>query len=216
MNSDNNRFYRYFSFDLSMKLLEQYYPGADLKKAWSDILKHMTSNGFEHRQYSGYMSQNKLDEIQTYEVAFKLFNSLNWLANCAKRFDSTAIINEQNFDFLMEFKKQNPLLYSKLDKENVKIPHNPPVLDREDFSLSKKQNSSKPAIPPTPTKLDTVTLPLEELKEIFETGVDMNVTVKKEELEKAKKQVEDKKQQSTAPKKTTAPSEQKKINKPKR
>ena len=194
MNSDNNRFYRYFSFDLSMKLLEQYYPGADLKKAWSDILKHMTLNGFEHRQYSGYMSQNKLDEIQTYEIAFRLFN--------AQRFDSTAIINEQNFDFLMEFKKQNPLLYSKLEEKNIKIPYNPSELDREDFSLSKKQSSQLPK--PTQKEPETVTISLEDLKEIFEAGVDMNITVKKEE------------QQSVASKKTTASPEQKKTNKPKR
>lgn len=174
MNLDDIRFYRYFSFDLSIKLLEQYYPKADINKAWSDILKHMTANGFDHRQYSGYLSQNKLDEAQTFDVAFRLFNSLKWLANCAQKFDSTAVLNEQHFDFLQEFQAKEDLLVTP-QKRIYTFSPNPPKIKREDLILPKdeKQDFSEMSLTP------------EQFKKLTESGIKLTVMIDSKDLQKA-------------------------------
>ena len=208
-DSNKEKSFFYVIFDLANNELEKFYPNKNINQSWYDIERFLKKSDFAHIQKSGYVSNDKISGYHMNSILNKMFEKMPWLLLCAKRIDVVTSTQKRN---IVDIFSQLP----KFSKKINEILKDPPVLDREDFSLSKKQNSPKPAIPPTPTKLDTVTLPLEELKEIFEAGVDMNVTVKKEELEKAKKQVEDKKQQSTAPKKTTAPSEQKKINKPKR
>lgn len=44
------------NFDLSDALLRKYYPSKNYKKAWSDIKSFLLEIGFNHRQYSGYVS----------------------------------------------------------------------------------------------------------------------------------------------------------------
>ncbi len=197
-------------FRLSSDLLKQYYDTSNIKKSWDDISRFMKKNGFEHLKDTTYVSKSKMNEPLFLKIVESLISKYPWL------YLSNNVLKCYSIDkeFLISTIIGNK--HSLLNRIDL-LQKFPPGLNRGGFSVSgKKQNSPKPAIPPTPTKPDTVTVPLEDLKEIFEAGVDMNVTVKKEELEKAKKQVEDKKQQSGASKKTTAPPEQKKTNKPKR
>ena len=51
------------NFDLSDILLRKYYPSKNYKKAWSDIKGYLIQNGFNHRQYSGYVSNEKVSMI---------------------------------------------------------------------------------------------------------------------------------------------------------
>ena len=44
------------NFDLSTKALEEIFGTGNTSKPYSDIKRFMESNGFMHRQYSGYVS----------------------------------------------------------------------------------------------------------------------------------------------------------------
>ena len=47
---------RVLMFDLSTKELEDIFGEGNTSKPYSDIKRFMESNGFMHRQYSGYVS----------------------------------------------------------------------------------------------------------------------------------------------------------------
>ena len=58
------------TFDLHQESLKQLYPHTEppqnaqyYKKAYQDIRRFMTANGFEHRQYSVYVSAEKLTTL---------------------------------------------------------------------------------------------------------------------------------------------------------
>ena len=48
------------NFDLNDNLLKQYYPSKSYKNAWRDIKKFLLKSNFEHRQYSGYVSNSAM------------------------------------------------------------------------------------------------------------------------------------------------------------
>lgn len=209
-DSNKEKSFFYVIFDLANNELEKFYHNKNINQSWYDIERFLKKSDFTHIQKSGYVSNDKISGYHMNSILNKMFEKMPWLLLCAKRIDVVTSTQKRN---IVDIFSQLPKFSQKINE----LLKDPPRLSMGGFSVSgKKQNSPKPAILPTPTKPDTVTVPLEALKEIFEAGVDMNVTVKKEELEKAKKQVEDKKQQSGASKKTTAPPEQKKTNKPKR
>ncbi|MFQ6791644.1 MAG: hypothetical protein ACLRT4_02545 [Thomasclavelia sp.] len=54
------------NFDLNDNLLKRNYPSKSYRNAWRDIKGYLVKNGFNHRQYSGYVSQ---DCIEMSEVA---------------------------------------------------------------------------------------------------------------------------------------------------
>ena len=53
-NYDNVR--RAINFDLSTNALEEIFGKRNTRKTYSDIKHFMEKNGFEHSQYSGYVS----------------------------------------------------------------------------------------------------------------------------------------------------------------
>ena len=46
--------YKAFNFDLSVRALQENYPGTNYRQAYQDIRQFLEDNGFEHRQGSGY------------------------------------------------------------------------------------------------------------------------------------------------------------------
>lgn len=54
---------------------------------YTQIQKFLESNGFEHRQGSGYISKEPLSEYQTYILLKKLGAKFTWLDDCMRRFD---------------------------------------------------------------------------------------------------------------------------------
>lgn len=59
------------NFDLDIKALQQYYPSSNWRKAYEDINKFFLSNGFEHRQGSGYISLIKTDDYSVLTLTRK-------------------------------------------------------------------------------------------------------------------------------------------------
>ena len=74
------------NFDLSTEKLLEYFPQGTAK-AYSTIKRFFLNNGFEHRQYSGYISKKPLDEYQMRKIVKKLAKHCAWLDECMKEFD---------------------------------------------------------------------------------------------------------------------------------
>lgn len=185
MNLDNIDFYRYFSFDLSIDLLKQNYPNPDINRSWTDIFKYLSANGFSHRQYSGYLSLNKMNESQMIQTARDLFRALNWLSLCAKRFDSTAIVQEQSFDILSIFKQETQgKIFTPTKK--LFVVSNPPEENREDILLPKKEPGTRELL----SEKSELTLTPEQFRALSEAGVGLKVTVDSKDLKKASKILE--------------------------
>ncbi|MCD7752654.1 MAG: hypothetical protein LUI10_13130 [Lachnospiraceae bacterium] len=86
------------TFDLSELELQKHYPrcGKRLdsrfyKKAWSDIGKFMRRNGFLHRQYSVYISERALTEIDINTLIRGMVENLPWTYKCFIAIDVTDI-----------------------------------------------------------------------------------------------------------------------------
>lgn len=77
------------NFDLSTRALEQYF--TNTAEAYSKIKQFMLQNGFEHRQYSGYVSKEPLEDYEVTNLAIKLKNQFSWLYPCTQKFDVTDI-----------------------------------------------------------------------------------------------------------------------------
>lgn len=92
--------------DLDTKALQQYYPSSNWRKAYEDINKFFLSNGFEHRQGSGYISLIKTDDYSVLTLTRKLLNAMPWLSKCVKHFDVTDI--GEQFDMLNIIKGTAP------------------------------------------------------------------------------------------------------------
>ena len=90
------------NFDLNKKSLEQYYDKS-WRNAYKEIKDFLKENGFEHRQWSGYVSKEKLDTIDMILLSEKLRKTFPWLEKCASRFDVANV--GKNFDVLKTFKE---------------------------------------------------------------------------------------------------------------
>ncbi len=81
------------SFDLSIKMLEQYYPGKDYHQAYRDIQKFMKENGFRHKQFSVYVSKKPMSRETATFYLNQLIKKNPWLYVCIKDVDITSGIN---------------------------------------------------------------------------------------------------------------------------
>jgi len=63
------------NFDLDTKKLKEHYPNKNYTEAYNDIKKFLLQNGFEHRQGSGYISEN---DMSSQEVAVIIENISNY------------------------------------------------------------------------------------------------------------------------------------------
>lgn len=80
-----------FNFDLNIKKLKEFYPNSDYKQAYKDLKRFFKSNGFKHRQWSGYISEKPLSVSEILDFTEQLWNKFPWLELCATRFDVTNI-----------------------------------------------------------------------------------------------------------------------------
>lgn len=185
MNLSEIDFYRYFSFDLSIQSLTKYYPKSDINKSWSDIAKYMSEHGFDHRQYSGYLSVGKMNETQMIIAAMNMYKALPWLYNCADKFDSTAIIEDQTFD-LNETYRRNVGKGVIIPVQKKLKTSNPPEENREDILLPKKEPGTRELL----SEKSELTLTPEQFRALSEAGVGLKVIVDSKDLKKASKILE--------------------------
>lgn len=79
------------NFDLSIQQLKQHYSEEHPKRAYSDLKRYMLSHGFEHRQYSGYVSLQTLSKPELLEFTMDLHTKFPWLIECEGSMDATVI-----------------------------------------------------------------------------------------------------------------------------
>lgn len=91
------------NFDLDTKILEQEYSKKDYHKAYEDIKKFMLSNGFEHRQGSGYISLNSLSKYDIAIFTADISEKFDWLAKSVKKFDVTNV--GKTYDLINQLKE---------------------------------------------------------------------------------------------------------------
>lgn len=66
------------NFDLSTNELKKHFNST--AEAYSQIKIFMIENGFEHRQYSGYISKEPMNEREITKLVRKLNKQLSWLS----------------------------------------------------------------------------------------------------------------------------------------
>ena len=102
-----------FNFDLDTSKLKQYYPNPNWRKAYDDLHIFFKERNFSHRQGSGYLSDNLLNDADIVKISKELGQKFSWLSQCVKKFDVTEvglthdivnIIKEQS-DLVRKFKK---------------------------------------------------------------------------------------------------------------
>lgn len=88
------------NFDLdTLKLREKF---LDTRKPYNDIKKFMESNGFERRQYSGYVSINPISESKIILLMKKMRKKNTWLKDCIQKFDVTEIGNTFDLKYIFD------------------------------------------------------------------------------------------------------------------
>ncbi len=137
MMSTVKLFKKQISFDLDTKKLEKYYPKPHdtvrddyYKKAYRDIKTFMLDNDFEHRQWSVYVSKEKLYHTEIAFLIKKMVKECPWLDDCVRSFDVTNV--GQEYSLLDVLKSEYELLYSPNKAQLV-----------NDDQMMKRQNSSQ-------------------------------------------------------------------------
>ena len=82
---------RAINFDLDTHKLKQFYPKKNYRQAYRDIKKFMTSHGFVHRQWSGYISEKPMSRLEITRVISMMSKTFPWLKQCANKVDMTNI-----------------------------------------------------------------------------------------------------------------------------
>ncbi len=78
------------NFDIDTKKYEEYVKRPS-PVAYRKIRNFLYKNGFEHRQGSGYVSKNTLDDRNIIAIITKLSMDFNWLKYCVKEIDVTNV-----------------------------------------------------------------------------------------------------------------------------
>lgn len=92
MSEEKTRKALYFDLDTA-KLKEKGFK--DTRPAYAKIKDFLLKNGFEHRQYSGYVSKEPLDRADIVILAKEMAKKLAWFQDCLQKFDSTEVVKEQ-------------------------------------------------------------------------------------------------------------------------
>ena len=93
MNKVNEKYIKCINFDLDTKQLLKIFPNST-REPYALIKKFFEDRGFEHRQYSGYISKELLNNYDITAIMGELGQNFTWLKNCIQEFDVSNVINE--------------------------------------------------------------------------------------------------------------------------
>ena len=86
------------TFDLNQEALRQWYPHQEstadpqyYKRAYKDIQRFMSGNGFERRQRSVYVYTEEMSALDIVSLMQRMAGQLPWLGRCAECVDTTDI-----------------------------------------------------------------------------------------------------------------------------
>ena len=104
------------NFDLDTKALRQYYRNDESYRiAYKEILKFMESNGFEHRQGSGYVSLETMTSEEVVNIALKMKTELPWIKHYINKFDMTDVGRDYDLSSYFVDDEERNILQPKID-----------------------------------------------------------------------------------------------------
>jgi len=100
------------NFDLSTRSLNEIFGEGNRHLAYSQIKRFMLRSEFEHRQYSGYVSTNRMSFAEIYLFIKRLTKTCPWLVKCTKRFDVTDFLGESDaLDYVLSAPDEAPISF---------------------------------------------------------------------------------------------------------
>ena len=105
------------NFDLSTNELKKHFNNTT--EAYNKIKEFMLQNGFEHRQYSGYMSKEVIDDDRVSVLITRLSRQFSWLSNCVQKFDVTDIGEQYDLTHLLTNKFSQ--LQDKISSQDLNL-----------------------------------------------------------------------------------------------
>lgn len=85
-------YYKFFNFDLDSKeLLKKFNNTAT---AYNAIKKFFIERDFEHRQYSGYLSNQLLNKYDVVKITKELGKNFKWLKGCIQKADVSNVVSK--------------------------------------------------------------------------------------------------------------------------
>ncbi len=130
------------NFDLDTNALKKHYPGKNYRKAYSDIKRFMEHEGFTHRQWSGYVSNEKLSMQKIAAKTKKLSQTFPWLKKCVNRFDVTDIGEQHDITHILTGTHQEKV--KVVQNENVKLKESKPLFSAKQLKERANQISQQP------------------------------------------------------------------------
>lgn len=75
----------------------------------------MESNGFEHRQGSGYVSLKTMTSEEVVNIALKMKTELPWIKHCINKFDMTDVGRDYDLSSYFVDDEERNILQPKID-----------------------------------------------------------------------------------------------------
>lgn len=91
-------------------------------KAYSRIKRFLLRNDFEHKQWSGYVSKERLSYAEVYLILDNLMDALPWLARCVNSFDITDFMAESDAISYMEKRQTARGASMELEEVDLLVP----------------------------------------------------------------------------------------------
>jgi virulence-associated protein VapD len=82
------------NFDFDTHRLITVFGEKGKRQAYVRIQRFLEHNGFEHKQWSGYLSQSTMSYLETYALIDRLMMACPWLSDCTNSFDVTDFMSE--------------------------------------------------------------------------------------------------------------------------
>ena len=131
------------NFDLDVNNLKIHYKNNSYTNAYDDIKRFLLSNGFEHRQGSGYVSIKPINRIDTMDVIRSLSHKYDWFPKCVNKCDVTSVGREYDaLDYLgitkglgYESENSEKFLEQNLDSKTERLYDFEEEFDREEVEI---------------------------------------------------------------------------------
>ena len=65
-------------FDFDTQVLEQVYPNASCRNAYTDVRQYLTQRGFEWKQGSGYFGDDTVDAVRCVRIVQRMAHRYPW------------------------------------------------------------------------------------------------------------------------------------------
>lgn len=129
MGINTEKHIKFISFDLSEKALKERFSN-NTREPYSLIKKFFLKNGFEHRQYSGYISLKPLSSFKLNNIIKKMGKELSWIKDCIIKFDVANVSSELDLSqtIIKEATKENKALLSTFQAQIKSYQKSKPAL----------------------------------------------------------------------------------------